>query len=117
MSLKVGIQRRTGAEETVIVEVIGNPQMLVRELPEAFRIVDARAWAMFKRTAEGNATLRKLGAEAPQMYLAMQETMRFLFEGDVHAPQNVEQHQPPKGNVVEFPTSTATSDPAVEPGA
>ena len=120
MSLKVGIQRRTGAEETMIVEVVGNTQVIERELQVAYRIMDARAWVMFARTAEGQASLRKLGAENPQMYLAMQEAMRFLFEGDVKAPANVEQYAPPTGTAIpgaEVPPAPEPEPQAEEPAA
>ncbi len=115
MSLKVGIQRRTGSEENMIVEVVGNPDVIRRELSTAYRIMDERAWVMFTRTAEGMATLRKLAKESPAMYLAMMQAMRFLFEGEVKAPEDVSQYAEPKGDVVPVPAAEDPSAP--EPSA
>ena len=117
MSLKVGIQRRTGAEESMIVEVVGNPEVIRRELKVAYELTDARAWVMFQRTAEGMATLRKMGAEQPAMYLAMMQAMRYLFEGDVKPPADASQYAEPTGTVVATPDPEPAAAPAAEPEA
>ena len=98
--MKVTISRQTGTHEQVIVELDTQRRPgWQTELEHAFRVADARAWAMMRRTIEGQPKMREIGKQSPELYRAFLDCQEYLYGVGGHPqadpPANVEQLDEP----------------------
>lgn len=88
--MKITVAKVMAGGENVVVELSGSEKDIVKQLPVAFRIVDARLWEMNHRVLAMNEMYQKLVKESPAVALIVNDLLLQMTGQKVFEDKSVE---------------------------